>query len=142
MHNFLHKILGLFEGLFSGDSRGGSGERIFSTTWRARQAFLRLPRADPFLSPPHRQSYLIAEGKHPRNSRGHDRDDCHSRRVDRNDPGRIWQALNQDDSGQMGHGPWEWVPALVRDRLDLTSHRHRCFKAPTQMGDSQSGGDP
>jgi len=44
--------LGLFEGLFSGDSRGGSGERIFSTPWRARQAFLRLPRADPFLSPP------------------------------------------------------------------------------------------
>jgi hypothetical protein len=52
---FSHKILGLSGGLFSGDSRdsrGGSGERIFSTIWRARQAFLRLPRADQLLPPP------------------------------------------------------------------------------------------
>jgi len=49
-----HKILGLFGGLFSGDSgdfRGRGGEGVFSTIWRGLSGVLRLIGTHRFLPP-------------------------------------------------------------------------------------------
>jgi hypothetical protein len=70
-------------GISGVDVRGGSegGVQRFG---EARQAFLRLIRAHRFL--PSVFLIITTEGKHPRDSRGHDKDGRRSWGVERNDP--------------------------------------------------------
>ena len=104
--------MGLFGGLFSGDSggfRGRGGEGALSTIWRGPAGVFEAHPGTPVPSAPYSPSFLTTEGKHPRGSRGHDKGDRRSWGVERKDPGCIRQALNRSGSGQAGHGPWEWV---------------------------------
>ena len=75
----------------------------------ARQAVLRLIRAHWFPSASYSPSFLRTESKHLRGSPGPDKGDRRSWGFERNDPGRIRQALNRSASGQVAHGRSERV---------------------------------
>jgi hypothetical protein len=62
---------------------------VLSTIGEARQAVLRLTRANRFSSAPDSPSFLTTGGRHSRDSRGPDKSDRRSWGFERNDPGCI-----------------------------------------------------
>ena len=86
---FEHKILGLFWGIFSGDSgyfRGRGGEGALSTVGGGSTGIFEAHPSTAVPSAPYSPSFLTTEGKHPRGSRGHDKGDRRSWGVERKDP--------------------------------------------------------
>ena len=108
--DFYNNILGLVGGFFSrgsGEFGDRGGERHFQPFGRGSSGRFEAHPGTPVPSAPDSPSLLTTEGKRPRGSRGPDEGDRRSWEVERNDPGRIRQALNRAGSGQVGHGPWE-----------------------------------
>jgi hypothetical protein len=87
--------------------RGGKG--AVPTIRRGSSGSFEGHPGTPVPSAPYCPSFLTTESKPPRGSRGPDDGDRRSWEVERNDPGRIRQALTRAGSGQVGHGPWELV---------------------------------
>ena len=81
----------------------------FQRSGKAWQAILRFSRAHRLLPPP-LPPLLTTEGKPHRGSLDHDKGGRRSGGVERKNPLCIRQALNLACSGQVGHGPWEWIP--------------------------------
>ena len=81
---FVHKILCLFWGRFSGDSgdfRGRGGEGAFSTIWRGSSGVFEAHPGTPVPSAPYSPSFITTEGKRPRDSRGHDKGDNYQEKA-------------------------------------------------------------
>jgi hypothetical protein len=90
-------------------SRGIGGP--FQPFGEARQGVLRLIRTNRFPRASDSPYLFTTEGKPPRGSRGPDGGDRRCWGVERNDPGRIWLALNRPGTGQVTRAkPWYRSP--------------------------------
>ncbi len=99
---FYHEILGLFAGLFKGDSgnfQGRCGEGVLSTIGRGLSGAFGAHPGTPVPSAPDSPSFVTTEDKHPRDSRGHDKGDRRSWGVERKKHrGRCAPGCKRSDS--------------------------------------------